>query len=174
MGLRFVGNVVARIAIGLAVGVLIAALRRRIKEPLVRDHDHAITAYAAYLLAEELGASGVLAAVTAGICLGWQAPRLTSPSIRLQPFSVWNVLTFLLNSILFILMGLQLPAILENSSGRPVMTLTLDVALLCLAAIVIRFATRRSRDEGTVRDFDVSGKEGYEARSEAFKRLDAS
>lgn len=76
----------------------------------------------------------------AGIYLGWQAPRLTSPSTRLQPFSVWNVLTFSLNSILFILMGLQLPAISENPSGRPVTTLALDAALVCLAAIVIRFA----------------------------------
>ena len=140
VGVRFVGNVVGGIAIGLAVGVLIAALRRRIKEPLVEITITLFTPYAAYLPAEELGASGVLAAVTAGIYLGWHAPRLTSPSTRLQSFSVWNVLTFLLNSILFILMGLQLPAILEEPPGGPVTTLALDAVLVCLAAIVIRFA----------------------------------
>jgi NhaP-type Na+/H+ or K+/H+ antiporter len=83
-----VGSVVVGIAIGLAVGVLIAALRRRIKEPLVEITITLFTAYAAYLPAEELGASGVLAAVTAGLYLGWHAPRLTSPSTRLQSFSV--------------------------------------------------------------------------------------
>ena len=78
--------------------------------------------------------------MTAGAYLGWYARRLTSPSTPLQAFAVLDVLTFLLNSIPFILIGLQLPTILEGPPGEPATTLALDAALVCLIAIVIRFA----------------------------------
>ena len=121
LGLRFVVGVVVGVAIGLLVGYVVAAVRRRVENPLVEITISLFTGYAAYLPAEELGiigipASGILAAVTAGLYLGWHAPRLTSPSTRLQAFALWEVLTFMLNSLLFILIGLQLPTILEYIS----------------------------------------------------------
>jgi NhaP-type Na+/H+ or K+/H+ antiporter len=78
--------------------------------------------------------------VTAGLYLGWHAPRLTSPNTRLRAFSVWEVLTFLLNSLLLILVGLQLPSILEGISEDSMATLAWYAALVCLAVIVPRFA----------------------------------
>ena len=82
----------------------------------------------------------MLAAVTAGIYLGWRPPRLTSPSTRLQAYSLWEVLTFMLNSLLFVLMGLQLPAILEGiSEDYSPATLALYAAAVCLAVIAARF-----------------------------------
>ena len=64
------------------------------------------TGYAAYLPAEELGASGVLAVVAAGLYLSWQSPEMSSPRNRLQVFEVLWVGNFLLNSVLFVLIGL--------------------------------------------------------------------
>jgi monovalent cation/hydrogen antiporter len=145
LGLRFVVGVVVGVAIGLLVGYVVAAVRRRVENPLVEITISLFTGYAAYLPAEELGiigipASGILAAVTAGLYLGWHAPRLTSPSTRLQAFALWEVLTFMLNSLLFILIGLQLPTILEDiSEGYSPGTLALYAAAVCLAVIFARF-----------------------------------
>ena len=145
LGLHLVVGVAVGVAIGLLVGYLITAVRRRIEDPLVEITVSLLTGYAAYLPAEELNAagipaSGVLAAVTAGLYLGWHAPRLTSPNNRLQAFAVWDVLTFMLNSLLFILVGLQLPSILEGiSEDYSLATLASYAALVCLAVIVARF-----------------------------------
>ena len=152
LSVRFVVGVLIGVAIGLTVGWVIAAVRRRVEDPLVEITITLFTAYAAYLPAEELNnselfgtgvpASGVVAAVTAGIYLGWRAPSLTSPSTRLQSFSVWEIVTFLLNSLLFILVGLQLPGILTELSDESFSyaNLALYGAAVSLAVILARFA----------------------------------
>lgn len=150
LGLRFVVGVIVGVAIGLLVGYLVAEIRRKIEDPLVEITISLFTGYAAYLPAEELNnsevlgtgipASGVLAAVAAGIYLGWRNPRLTSPATRLQAYSLWEVLTFLLNSLLFILIGLQLPTILEGISEIPPATLVLYATVVSLAVVGARFA----------------------------------
>jgi monovalent cation/hydrogen antiporter len=145
LGLRFVVGVAIGVAIGLLAGYVIATVRRKIEDPLVEITISLFTGYAAFLPAEELNtlgipASGVLAAVTAGIYLGWLSPRLTSPGTRLQAYALWEVLTFILNSLLFVLIGLQLPAILEGiSEDYSPATLALYAAVVCLAVIITRF-----------------------------------
>lgn len=101
------------IAIGLLVGWVIAHVRRRVEDRLVEMTISLFTSYAAYIPADEAGVSGVLAAVTAGLYLGWYSPMITAPRSRLQIFEIWEVLPFLLNSVLFILIGLQFPNILK-------------------------------------------------------------
>jgi CPA1 family monovalent cation:H+ antiporter len=137
-GGRFVLNVVAGAAIGLAVGWLVARLRRSIDNPPVEMAISISTAYFAYLPAEALGVSGVIAAATVGVYLGWLAPQLISPSTRLQVFGVWEVTVFFLNSFLFVLIGLQLPAILHSLSGRSAGQLTLYAAAVSGAVILTR------------------------------------
>ncbi|QIN79306.1 Na+/H+ antiporter [Rubrobacter marinus] len=147
LGYRFVVGVAIGVGIGLLVGWIIVAVRRRVEDPLVEITITLFTGYAAYLPAEELNnseilpASAVLAAVTVGIYVGWRNPSLTSPRTRLQAFSVWETVTFLLNSLLFILVGLQLPAILEELSDEnlSLATLALYGALVSLAVILARF-----------------------------------
>jgi CPA1 family monovalent cation:H+ antiporter len=145
LGLRLVVGLVVGVALGLLVGYIIVAVRRRIEDSLVEVTVSLFTGYAAYLPAEELNsagvpASGVLAAVTAGLYLGWHAPRLTSPNNRLQAFAVWEVLTFVLNSVLFVLVGLQLPGILEGiSEDYSLGMLASYAAVVCLAVILARF-----------------------------------
>ena len=73
-----------------------------------------LTGYFAYIPAELMGVSAVIAAVTAGIYLGWYTPELTTPEVRLMGESAWEIVTFTLNAILFTLIGLQLPGILDE------------------------------------------------------------
>ena len=83
----------------------------------------------------------MLAAVTSGIWLGWRAPRLvTTPDTRMQLFAVWEILTFVLNAALFLLVGLQLPGILQRISGDySTGQLVGWAATIAVAVIVIRF-----------------------------------
>src|SRR3954453_9085951 len=135
-GLEFVLYGVGGTAIGLAVGWAISRVRRRIDDPLVEITVTLFTPYAVYIPAKELGVSGVLAAVAAGLYLGWRNPETTAPRNRLQSFGLWEVLPFLLNSVLFILIGLQLPKILKSISGESSMAAVILYGALVILAVV--------------------------------------
>ena len=139
-GLRFVVGVAGGVAVGLAVGWLAAEVRRRVDDPPAEIVVSVVTGYAAYLPADRLGVSGVLAAVTAGLYVGWRAPELASVSTRLLGFSFWEVLNYLLNAILFILVGLQLHPILSELTGRSAATLLGQAALVSAVVIAVRIA----------------------------------
>jgi monovalent cation/hydrogen antiporter len=111
-------SVVAGVGIGLVVGFLVAALRRRLDNPPVEVTIALMTGYIAFIPANALDASGVLAVVTAGIYLGWRTPELTSVQTRLQGIAVWEILVFVLNALLFALVGLQLSRILDALTGQ--------------------------------------------------------
>jgi monovalent cation/hydrogen antiporter len=113
-GLEFVLNVAGGIAIGLAVGWIVRQVRRRLDFLPAEITISLLTGYFAYIPAELLGVSAVIAAVTAGIYLGWYTPELTTPDVRLVGQSTWQIVTFVLNALLFTLIGLQLPSILDE------------------------------------------------------------
>ncbi|TMK74177.1 MAG: Na+/H+ antiporter, partial [Actinobacteria bacterium] len=137
-GLEFVFAAAGGIAIGLAVGWLVAQVRRRLEDPPEEITISLFTGYLAYLPADRVGASGVLAVVAAGIYLGWRAPELTSASTRMQAFSVWEILTYLLNSALFVLIGLQLGPILGGASELATGTLIGYAAIISAVVIGVR------------------------------------
>ena len=139
-GLKFAVNGLAGLAIGLAVGFVIRELRRRIDDPPTELTISLLTGYAAYLPAEEIGVSGVIAAVTVGIFMGWHTPQLTTPTTRMQLFAVWELLLFVLNAILFLLVGLQLPTVLDQIAGRSAGELAGWAALVSAVVIVVRLA----------------------------------
>jgi NhaP-type Na+/H+ or K+/H+ antiporter len=118
---RFVVSVAGGIAIGLVVGWLIAQIRRRLEDPPVELTISLFTGYAAYLPAEQLGVSGVLAAVTAGIYLGWRA-------------------LYLINAVLFLLIGLHLPRVLEGLQGISGVTLLTYAVVVCAIVVGARLA----------------------------------
>jgi Na+/H+ antiporter len=128
------------IAIGLAVGWVVARIREPLEDPTTEISLSLITPYVAYLPAEALGASAVLAAVTSGIYLGWHSPRLISAQTRIQAFAVWRVLIFVLNSVLFVLVGLTLPVVLDGIAGVDAGTLALYAVAVSLTVIVTRMA----------------------------------
>jgi len=137
-GPEFVLTGVGGVAIGVVAGKLIAAVRRRIDDPPTEITISLLTAYAAYLPAEELGLSGAMAAVTVGVVLGWQASELTTHTTRLQLFSIWEILQFLLNAVLFILVGLQMHTVLDRLPGRDTGELIGWAVLVSLVVIVVR------------------------------------
>jgi monovalent cation/hydrogen antiporter len=138
LGLRFLWSVVGGVGIGLVVGYLVAELRRRLDNPPLEVTISLMTGYFAFLPAAASGSSGVLAVVTAGVYLGWRTPELTSVQSRLQATAMWEILTFVINALLFALVGLQLPHIVDALGGTPRGTLMLDGALIVAVVIVTR------------------------------------
>jgi CPA1 family monovalent cation:H+ antiporter len=136
----FVLTAAGGVIVGLAAGWLICAVRRRTDDPLAETMISLLSGYAGYVPAEQLGCSGVLAAVTVGIYVGWRAPLIASPAQRLTGFAVWEVLTFLLNALLFVLIGLQLPLVLDGLSGEPAGTLLGQAALVAIVVTGTRIA----------------------------------
>jgi len=136
---RFVLSVVGGVAIGLAVGYLIRQLRRRLDNPPVEITIALLSGYFGYLPAQAAGVSGVLAAVTVGIYMGWHTPELTTPQTRLQGQGVWEIAFLLLNGLLFALVGLQLPGIVDRLSGRSTGELVADAALVTGVVVGARF-----------------------------------
>jgi monovalent cation/hydrogen antiporter len=134
----FVVNVAGGIAIGLVAGKVLIEIRRRINDIPTEVTISLLSGYAGYLPAEEAGVSGVLAAVTTGVMLGWAAPQISTASMRLTGYAVWEIVTFLLNALLFVLIGLQLPAILEGLTNEDPLTLLGWAAAVSAAVILTR------------------------------------
>jgi CPA1 family monovalent cation:H+ antiporter len=105
---QFFLAVAGGVIIGWVVGWLAVQLRRHTADPLLANTISLLAAFAAYQPAAALHVSGVLSVVTAGLYLGWNDPLITTPRTRLQATGSWEMLTFLLNGLLFILIGLQL------------------------------------------------------------------
>ena len=137
-GGRFVINALGGLAIGLAVGWVVAQVRRRLDDPPVEITISLLTSYAAYLPAEEAGVSGVVAAVTVGLYMGSQTSRVTTPEVRLQGTAVWQILVFLLNSVLFVLIGLQLPTVVDGLDAFGAGELAWYAGAACLAVVITR------------------------------------
>jgi CPA1 family monovalent cation:H+ antiporter len=127
-------------AVGLAVGWLAAQFHKRVDDAQIEITVSLLTPFVAYLLAERLGLSGVLAVVTTGLYLGMRMPELLTFRTRLQSGPVWEMLEFLLNGFVFILIGLQLPEVLSTLSGRSISVgkLIWYALLISLAVILIR------------------------------------
>ncbi len=135
---HFVVDVVGGIAIGLAVGFVLRQIRRRMHHSPTEIAIALLSGYFAYLPAQAAGVSAVLAAVTVSVYVGWYTPELTDPETRLQGDAVWSIITFLLNALLFGLVGLQLRPILDSLSGRSTGTLIGDAAIVSAAVIGTR------------------------------------
>ncbi len=115
--LKFLLMAAGGIAIGAAVGWISTQARKRVEASNIEITLSLLTAYAAYIAADGAGASGVLAAVTAGLVVGSRSGEVLLPETRLQAFAFWDVLVFLLNSILFLLVGLEVRRIVNGVAG---------------------------------------------------------
>jgi monovalent cation/hydrogen antiporter len=135
---RFVWSVVGGVGIGLAAGFIVAAVRRRLDNPPVEVTISLMTGYLAFIPAIAVEASGVIAVVTVGVYLGWHTPELTSVQTRLQGTAVWEILVFILNALVFALVGLQLSRILDTLTGRSAGELTVYALLVTGTVIATR------------------------------------
>ena len=137
-GAQFVTMSLGGVAIGLLVGWLVAQVHRRLEDFETETVITLLTPYAAYIPAEHLGVSGVLATVTAGGYLGWRNPELLSALTRFRGRGVWNVLTVLFNGLVFILIGLQIGRFARGVLAASWGTLLWHAALVSGATILAR------------------------------------
>src|SRR4029453_18818003 len=112
-GLRFLLVGLGGVGLGLLVGLIMRWVQGRLDDPPVQITISLLTPFAAYLLAERLEVSGVLAVVAAGMYLGWHSTALSART-RLQVQAFWEMAAFFLNGFIFIMLGLQLPDILQK------------------------------------------------------------
>src|SRR5688500_3401550 len=139
--IRFVLVAVGGVAVGWAVGWVIARVRPKIRDVSVETAFSLLTPFIAYLPAEHLGVSGVLAVVTTGLYLSRHYPRIVAPAARLRAYAVWDTLVFILNCLVFIMIGLQLPAILERLKDDTSIRLLIAYGtLVSLATVLVRIA----------------------------------
>jgi monovalent cation/hydrogen antiporter len=115
----------AGIAIGLAVGEIVHLIEHRIDDGPIEIALSILTPYVAYLAADFMRASGVLAGVACGLYLSRKSSHFFSPTVRLQAWAVWDSLTFILNGLVFVLIGLQLPYVMGAIRDHNLSTLIL-------------------------------------------------
>jgi Na+/H+ antiporter len=137
---EFVLSAGAGVALGLAIGWAVAELRKRLDDAPTETAVSLLTPYMAYLPAEALGISAVLAAVSAGLYLGWRSPELVTPSTRIQIVGFWEILTFGLNAVLFVLIGLQLRTVIDGLGEYSTGQLAGYAAAVAATVIVTRMA----------------------------------
>lgn len=127
------------IAIGIGVGVLVLrALSLTRSVPVAENTVSLLAPYVAYLAADLLGTSGVLAVVAAAMTVARGAPGLASPIARLQNTAMWTVTTFLLESLIFILVGLELSTVTRALERYSLLVMLRDAALLSLCIVLVR------------------------------------
>lgn len=105
-------------AIGLGVGWLVANIRTPLQDTPVEMTISLLTPYAAFLPADRLGASGVIATVAAGMYLGHRGSRIMGADARLTGRALWETLTFLLNGFVFIVMGFEVPQLMRSLTAE--------------------------------------------------------
>jgi Na+/H+ antiporter len=137
---QFVLVSIGGLLVGLVIGWPVAWLHRHLDDASIEIAITLLTPFAAYLLAEAIGVSGVLAVMAAGLYLSRQSSHFFSSNTRLQAYAVWNVLVFLLNGLVFLLIGLQLHGIVETIASRSLLSLLRDALLICLTVIFVRIA----------------------------------
>jgi monovalent cation/hydrogen antiporter len=148
---------------GLLVGVLVAAgaiiVRRRTEDPVLETVLSLVTPYVAYVLAEEIKGSGVTAVVVASVILGTQAAKLTTARIRLQLAAVSGTVVFLLESVVFALIGLQLPELVRELSTAllwPLQAAAIALTLLLVRVLwVFPLSAIQQRRRGLLRTWEV-------------------
>ena len=157
-GLAFVVGGIGGVLFGLAIGWIVVWGRRHAsQDPPIQNTISLLTPFAAYLLAEELPTypweqlherfgfpgelhlSGVLAVVAAGLYLGRRGPEIIASRTRLQGYAFWELVSFLLNGLVFILIGLQLRNVVEGLSEYSAAELVLYAGLISLTVVLLRF-----------------------------------
>ena len=137
VGLDFLRAAVGGVAVGLLVFVLVGWLRRQLTEPVLDSSVSFVTPFAAYVAAEAIHASGVLAVVVAGLTLGHKAPVIQSASSRIAERLNWRTISFLLENLVFLLIGLQARGIIDEVAATGPAAGVVVVACLATLATVI-------------------------------------
>ena len=136
--LTFIWLIVGGVGLGLLVGWITDQIERRLDDGDIEITLSILVPYAVYLAADAVKASGVLAVVVCGLYLSRRSANFFSPTVRLQTWSVWKSLTFVLNGLVFVLIGLQLPGIRAAIRGYGLRELILDGVIFSALLILLR------------------------------------
>jgi Na+/H+ antiporter len=140
-GLNFIWISTAGIGIGLIIGYLLYLVHKKfICDPVLEVTLTFITPFASYLLAEHLEVSGVLAVVTTGLYLSYRSGEIFSNQSRIMAYAVWDVVVFILNGLIFVLIGLQLRNVMDGIKDYSAGELILYGIVVSLVVIAVRFA----------------------------------
>ncbi|GGE93682.1 Na+/H+ antiporter [Hymenobacter cavernae] len=167
-GLQFLLVAGGGVLIGLGIGYTISWVQTKVADATIATTLTLLAPYLAYLGAEHFGASGVLAVVFTGLVVSWRSLEIYQTNTRLQRRSFWSVLGFLLNGFVFIIIGLELPHILEGSEQASLSTLIGYGLLVSAVAIIIRIVwvfpsayfllfLRRLRNKSGAHKLDLKG-----------------
>lgn len=135
---RLLFLIIVGVLVGLVIAEIVHRLEHRLDNGPIEVALSILTPYAAYLAAEELRASGVLAVVACGLYLSRKSSHFFSPTVRLQAWAVWGSLTYILNGLVFVLIGLQLPHVLDAIRGTPKLRLFAYAAIFTAFLILLR------------------------------------
>jgi monovalent cation/hydrogen antiporter len=135
---KFVLAAAGGLLVGAAIGYLLRLARRLFRDPLLVTTVSLATPFAAYLAGEEARVSGVLAVVIAGLMASHHSPSDQSGPSRLQSDAVWRLIDFLLEGLVFLFIGQQLPAVLRGLGDEPAGVTAAAIGLTVLAVLVVR------------------------------------
>lgn len=136
---KFLAMTAGGVAIGVAIALVVRLVSRKIgDDPLTANAVSLATPFCAYLLAEEIHVSGVLAVVVAGLIVGHHTPRTSSGASRLQTSAVWHLVDFLLESFVFLLIGQQLPEVIRGLAQYETSTVVIAVSISVGVVLLLR------------------------------------
>jgi len=137
---QFAGAATGGIILGILTGLVFIMIHRHLGDVFIEVLTSLLVPYVAYVCAESVHASGVLAVVAAGLVRGRHTPVIVSAEMRILSRSMWNVMVFLLNTLVFVLIGVQLSDSVARLEGYSASRLIADGVLLSAVAIIVRFA----------------------------------
>lgn len=136
--LSFLWIAIGGTAAGIIIGYAYVRLFPRIRHPEAELISTFLVSYLAYAAAESIHASGVLATVAAGLILGWHAPEVFGAMTRIRAVAVWQTVIFLINAMVFLLIGLQMPGVLRSLTGYPIGMLAAWSLIISAGVIAVR------------------------------------
>jgi monovalent cation/hydrogen antiporter len=138
--MNFLLIAVAGTAVGLGLGYVMYLVHKYfVCDPVVEVTFTILTPFGAYLLAEHFHFSGVLAVVSAGLYLSYQSPVIFTHQSRIMAYAVWEVVIYILNGLIFVLIGLQMKNVMNGISNYPASSLLLYGIVISIVVIVVRF-----------------------------------
>lgn len=138
--LEFVRLSAGGIAFGIVVAIVVERVRRRAHDAEIAIPISLLTPYLAYIPAERMHVSGILATVACGVYLGWRSDGIFRPEVRLQSQVFWDIFTFILSSVLFVLLGTQFRVVLNGLGSYSAGTLARDAILVFGVVVAVRLA----------------------------------
>jgi Na+/H+ antiporter len=136
---EFAVIVIGEIAFGIGIGWFSLRLRRWARDPHVEITLSLLTPYAAFLIPQQLGGSGVLATVAAGLYVSWNGPLLIPAATRLQGIFFWDLVVYLLEGFVFLVTGMQTRTLMDRMNADVLHGLLLSILVTVVVVVVTRF-----------------------------------